>query len=186
MLEEGQLLLKEAGVKAAESDLDSNFLELVLKAMQSDDISTTVKSDSLPLLLGKGLFEKLGRMRAGDVRSQLRNIARLKLEIQKVAKLPMAQLAEVIQANLYDQCIKAIKSLCGISLELNLNGAMMFNKPSLVLKIGPLLSKVAALKRGHTIRQHDEQAKTDVHAFIYLHKSRVERHIPPDLVTEEV
>ena len=89
MLEEGQLLLKGAGVKVIESDLDSDFLELVLKAMQSDHISTAVKSDSLILQLGKSLFDKLGRMRAGDVRSRLRNLVRLKLEIRKVAKLPI-------------------------------------------------------------------------------------------------
>ena len=72
----GQLLLKGAGVNPVDGDFDPNFMQLVLQPMQSDAVSTAVKSDSLILLLGKSLFDKLGRMKAGHVRSHLRNLAR--------------------------------------------------------------------------------------------------------------
>lgn len=171
LVEAGRLLLRGGGVKPAQGDLDPDFLQLVLGRMQNDDISLAVKSDPLILLLGKSLFDKLGKMRAGDVRSRLRNLSRLKLCIRKVAKMPEANISDCLSPKLYDKCIDATKSLCGISKELNLNGAIMLDKPSLAKKLGHLLTKVATLKRGQAIRQRDVQAKQDADEFLQLHEA---------------
>lgn len=171
MIEAGKLLLQGAGVKLSGCDLDPDFLQLVLGSMQKDRTSIAVKSDPLILLLGKTLFTKLGRMRAGDVRSRLRNLARIKLELRKVCNIPEASIGDLIRPDLYDHCIEATRSLCGVADETNLNGAMMFAKPSLALKVGHLLRKVATMKRGQAIRQSDQKGKADVDDFLNLHEA---------------
>ena len=151
------------------------FVEHIISRFTNDDITRTVKSDHLLLSLGTVLFEKLGTERANEVRSRMRNGARLKMKLQEITNRNVA-LEDFITGTNFDNCITAVKDLAEISTEHSLNGVIMFKKPSLALKLGSLLKKVAGLKRGKAIRaaavnrydQRSQEKRKEADDFITL------------------
>ena len=165
------LLQGAAGTKSVGFEInDDKFCNSVISALHQDEVSKAIKSDRLIILLGQSQFMKLGTSRAGQVREKLRIIARLKLCLQKVTQLPTLQMDDIIMPEYFDSCMTAIKSLSSVSPEDSLSGRQMLNKPSLALKAGQLLKKVAVLKRGLAIRNMDTEAKSKVTDFLDLYR----------------
>ncbi len=108
----------------------------------------------------------------------MRNGARLKIKLQEITNRNVA-LEDFITGSNFDNCAKAVKDLAEISTERSLNGVIMFKKPSLALKLGSLLKKVAGLKRGKAVRataenRYDERSqekRKEAEDFITLFES---------------
>lgn len=133
--------------------IDDDFQKYVLDSFHSDKISRSVKSDYLLLLLGKTQLSKLGFRRASQVREKLRIMGRLKLQLRSLSGNESASVEDFITPSQFDVCITAVKSLAMESDRNSLSGTKTFNKPSLALKAGQLLKKVADLKKGQAIRK---------------------------------
>ena len=73
------------GASETSSPKDQDLEELIIKPLKMDDISRAVKSDPLILKFVQVQLEKLGKERAAEVRSKLRNIDRTKLEIRNAS-----------------------------------------------------------------------------------------------------
>ena len=152
-------------------NIDSyEFKTRVVDAMHSDEISRVVKSDHLLLLLGKVQFEKLGKMRAGQVREKLRLLGRAKIALRKATKDSNAEMSDFLCPEKFDICIHTVKSLAEESTDgSSLSGTRLFCKPSVALKVGQLLKKVASLKKGQAIRMRNEKLKDEAADFLYLY-----------------
>ena len=168
----GRLLLQGAlGVGAFDSQYhQKDFQEHVLDSLRSDEISRAIKSDSLILLLGKTQFNKLGTSRAAQVREKLRILGRLKIHLRNNIGNATASIGDFITSDKYDTCVTAVKTLACVSEEKSLSGTQILDKPSLALKAGQLLKKVAELKKGQAIRVRDTEMKSDVSDFINLYE----------------
>lgn len=167
----GRLLLQGALGESVDNHFDhNNFKEHILNSLRSDEVSRAIKSDTLILLFGKAQFSKLGDARAAQVREKLRIIGRLKINLRNLTGKESASIGDFISSSKYDTCVSAIKTLALISDEKSLSGTKTFNKPSLALKAGQLLKKLADLKKGQAIRASDMEMKTDVSNFIDLYE----------------
>lgn len=63
----------------------------------------------------------------------------------------------------------------------SLSGTNTFNKPSLAIKAGQLLKKVADLKKGEAIRKKDIEAKKAASEFVDLYRNEF-----TDAISEEI
>ncbi len=81
------------------------FVEHIISRIANDDITRAVKSDHLLLSLGTVLFEKLGSERANEVRSRMRNGARLKMVLQEITSLQ-----DFITGSNFDNCAKSVRT----------------------------------------------------------------------------
>jgi hypothetical protein len=168
----GKSLLQGAiGVNFIGSDIDDDFQKYVLDAFQSDEVSRAVKSDYLLLLLGKAQLSKLGFRRAAQVREKLRIMGRLKLQLRCLSGNESSSIADFITPSQFDVCITAVKSLAMESDRHSLSGTKTFDKPSLALKAGQLLKKVADLQKGQAIRKKDIETKEAASEFVDLYRN---------------
>ena len=153
-------------------DMDQvKFNEHVLNNMHSDEISRTIKSDRLLIHFGKAQYAKLGSMRAGQVREKLRLLGRTKLKLRSLTSKPCAEFGEFLSPQFFDDCIKGVKALAEVSNQESLSGTVMYKRPSVILKVGQLLKRVAGIKRGFAIRKDDTSAKQEASDFLELHAS---------------
>jgi len=70
----------------------------------------------------------------------------------------------------FDGVIKAIENLCGIEVDAD-NRRQSVKKPSLALKLGHTLGKVAQLKKGLAIHRNDNNMRQEAEAFACLRAS---------------
>lgn len=156
----GKSILQGAiGVNITGPIIDDDLQKYVLDSFYSDEISRSVKSDYLLLMLGKAQLRKLGFKRASQVTEKLMIMGRLKLQLRSLLGNESASVEDFITPSQFDVCITAVKSLAMESDRNSLSGTKTFNKPSLALKASQLLKKVADLKKGLAIRKKDIEAK---------------------------
>ena len=168
-----RMLIRGAtGPTAVGFSLDSEqFVTDCIDAMHSDDVSRAVKSDSFLLLLGKVQYAKLGSSRASQVREKMRISGRIKIILRQTSGLSSANIADFISPDKFDACVAAVKSLAGVSDDQTLSGTQSFGKPSVALKAGQLLNKLAGLQIGIAIRTKNTKAKTDAVEFVELYNN---------------
>lgn len=153
----GKSILQGAiGVNNNGPIIDDDFQKYVLDSFHSDEIIRSVKCDYLLLMLGKAQLSKLGFRRPSQVREKLRIMGRLKLQLRSLSGNESASVEDFITPSQFDVCITAVKSLAMESDRNSLSGANTVNKPSLALKAGQLLKKVADLKKGEAILKKEK------------------------------
>jgi hypothetical protein len=146
------------------------FIDHVIKRFHMDNVSRAVKSDKLILLFGNMQLRKLGLQRAYQVREKMRILGRVKIELRSLTGLESAEMDDFITASKFDICMKAVGNLSGESRQRSSTGSITFVKPSLALKAGQLLIKIAGLKRGQAVRKLDLSKKDETDQFINLYK----------------
>lgn len=168
----GKSILQGAiGVNITGPIIDDDLQKYVLDSFYSDEISRSVKSDYLLLMLGKAQLSKLGFKRASQVTEKLMIMERLKLQLRSLLGNESASVEDFITPSQFDVCITAVKSLAMESDRNSLSGTKTFNKPSLALKASQLLKKVADLKKGLAIRKKDIEAKEAASKFVDLYRN---------------
>lgn len=170
-IETSRLLLYGAGGHVWQDSLNEDYYTYVISCLHVDDIGMAVKSEKLITEFGKVQFEKLGIQRASEVRSKIRILGRLKLELRKLTSNENSELEEFLTPEHFDLCVSGVKLLCGAENgEKSLSGTETFLKPDLALKAGQLLKKTAIWKRGKALRCRDTYAKQDADDFLDLYR----------------
>lgn len=143
----------------------------VLSTMRSDEITQTVKSDKLILMVGSSLLERGGSTKISYISQRMRTLARLLLKVQENedSNSTVQFLMDCIAPSMFDIVIKATKSLCGYS-QCTTEAGTFFSKPGLALNVGYDLRKAALLLRGQAIRLQDKDLLESVNGFTQLYE----------------
>lgn len=114
-----------------------DFHTYIVEGLASDRIDDCVIKDrSILNLLGRALFDRLGRERSSEIRYRLRLLARLKFELKQIIPNWVEEDLEksLIPQN-FDFIIVEAKHIAQVSEEKSLNGVMMFGKPEVARKL---------------------------------------------------
>ena len=165
----GRMLL--AG--ALDENMSEEYDKVVLASMRSnDDVCEAIENDNLIRRFGKVLLNKLGSRRKHCISQRLRQLGRLKCQLGMSST---TQITTVITGAGFDTVCEGVRGLCGHSE--NEQNIKVFETPSLALRLGHSLSKLATLKRGMAIRAHDKETKKDADVFIQLYEEEWEDEI---------
>ena len=169
---EGRMILSGAGLYD-QTEIEHQFRTDVLEGMYQDEVSSLIKKDSLMLKFGSTLYNKLGKERAQDIRGRLPNSARLLIELNNHQPENSKKfMTHYLKPTEFDNIIAAVRKLCCMTYEeQTLSGQASFKKPSLVLKLGENLKKLAYLKRGKAIREQDKIMQEEAVDYLDLHTS---------------
>jgi hypothetical protein len=162
----GMTILKSALTERIdESDLE----KLVLSKMRRDKVSAEAGKDNIIIRYGTLQLQKLGPRRSNDISQRLRMLARLRICLQKSMKVPNLQLEDIITGKHFDAVIAAVEAEGGSFL--NNNGRRCYNNPTVALKLGNMLIKLAQIKKGAAVRDGNRAAREDAETFISLHQN---------------
>jgi len=145
--------------------------ELIFDKMRNDDVKMQAEGDSLIKSLACVLLKRLGSKKVSDISRRVRQLGRLRLQLRndhksKGATASRFQLTDYISGTHFDTVIKSVENLCGITRDRS--GHCSVQKPSLALKLGHSLGKLARLKKGLAFRNGDATVRQQAEAFASL------------------
>ena len=88
----------------------------ILAAMRVDNVKLTIENDRMLNIMGERLFEKHGYQESAHqlIRSNLRDIAKLIIELQKTTNIKSSE--EAVNPALFTNILLATRNLCGQDL----------------------------------------------------------------------
>ncbi|XP_030580959.1 uncharacterized protein LOC115777257 [Archocentrus centrarchus] len=146
--------------------VNAQFWKLVLN-MHHDDITKVVRSEKCILKLGEHLFNKHGQdvTRHEYIRQKMRETARVVLQGQKDGKLEM--LSDFFVPANFPHVIDAVQKVAGLD-----ERTKVFKTPSLALKLGHNLNKVASILECEAMISGDENTIQNVRVFKQICETR--------------
>ncbi|KAL3971540.1 a disintegrin and metalloproteinase with thrombospondin motifs 2 [Sarotherodon galilaeus] len=152
----------QAPCKYAEPVPDSvnaQFWKLV-QVMHDDEITNVVRKESCILKFGEHLFNKHGHdvTKHDYIRQKMRETGRLVLQGQKNGKLKMV--SDFFVPGNFPHVIAAVKNVAGLNEETN-----TYKTPSLALKLGHNLKKIADVLECEAMIAGDENTIRNVKVF---------------------
>ncbi len=135
-----------------------------------DNIGHAILHHELLLKFAKILHDKLGDRRKNDISQRLRQLARLKIQINK--DYPDKQLStyyKILAAKNFNIVVESTSILAG--LHENADGIMVFKVPALSLRLGHLLGKMSTVKYGVTFRMDDTVGEKEAERFSIMLKN---------------
>ncbi|XP_033730885.1 uncharacterized protein LOC117320396 [Pecten maximus] len=165
-----KLLLESSMALTKNSKVDQEFLTVVT-GMKQDDVLDCIKSDNSLRLLGGSMIQKVGKSRIANVRQKLRELGRLLIEMRKTTSLQ--NFNDILKPGNFDNITEVVWNIAGTSQSgeeaFTKRGLPKYEKPSLALKLGHSLKKMAEMKRGCAIRNGDEVGRKEAENYIILH-----------------
>lgn len=157
-LRAGTLLLP--GPSNADSDVDE-----ILGRLRGDAVSRCIKSDDLIIQLAKKEYMKLGHdpEQQGYIRTKLREIARLLIEVRVISGEPNGKLSDFIHPAKYQDVVSAARTVAGFDYNNHL-----YKVPSLALKLGHTIKKCALILKGNALQSGDDVAVKNSSNFYEL------------------
>lgn len=150
-------------------DADLDLLENnVLSTMRHDEVYSMICQDDMIKRFGKILLHKLGTRRKNCIAQRMRQLARLRTELDKISGKKI-ELSDYIGPKGFDSLITAVELIAGHHE--NREDVASFNVPSYALRIGHHILKCAEIKRGMCIRQQNDDKLKDATSFISLFSS---------------
>ncbi|KAJ8030334.1 hypothetical protein HOLleu_26714 [Holothuria leucospilota] len=121
--------------------------------MKADSVARCIKSDSLIVEVASKECFKLGHNTEQDgyIRGKLRELGRLLLQLRETFDEENACLEDFIHPEKFQRVVTAVRSMCGFN-----DSSHVYRTPSLALKIGHTLKKVAAIVKGHALERGDD------------------------------
>ncbi|XP_037837861.1 uncharacterized protein LOC112451075 [Kryptolebias marmoratus] len=146
--------------------VSAQFWKLVLD-MHLDDVTKVVRSEKCILKLGEHLFNKHGQdvTRHEYIRQKMRETARVALQERKDGKLET--LSDFFVPANFPHVIDAVKKVAGLDERTN-----VFKTPSLALKLGHNLKKVASVLECEAMISGDENTIHNVRVFRQICETR--------------
>ncbi|XP_063052960.1 uncharacterized protein LOC134447436 [Engraulis encrasicolus] len=137
-------------IKTDISHFQEDFQEVV-KQMTPDQVSIEVMKDKNIMRFGHQLYRKLRNSDAKDeyIRQRMRELGRLLLSAKKVTN-NLKTLNDLIKPKNFMQTVKSVKDVAGYVGKTN-----MYKSPTLALKLGHSLSKIAALVESNALIEGD-------------------------------
>ena len=163
---DARLLLQSASISDAGGSIHaSEPLKDVLTGMHQDELKDLVLQDKLLLLFGNALLKKYGPSKKHDINQRLRQLARL-LELFRKDFGRRISFMEIICGGNFDNVLDKTEKLCGLFI--SADGRRSFKIPSLALRTGHNLKKLALVKQGLCLREDNEQGVRESETFLKL------------------
>ncbi|XP_078790071.1 uncharacterized protein LOC105358446 isoform X3 [Oryzias latipes] len=145
----------------------SKHLWKVISAMNPDEITNIIKSDTVIIDLGQHLLNKGGTSAKSQqyVREKMREMGRLVHQARKVTTLK--KMEDLINPKKYPETVKAVKATCGYDDEEN-----KFSVPSLANKLGNTLVKVSKLLKAQGLITDDKELVKKASEFLEVHREK--------------
>lgn len=143
--------------------------EMVFPTMRNDEIANVAKNDDLIVCLGDVWLAKSmeNELRCRNYSSfRMRLAARLLMLLRASLKIPDLKMIDAVVPKHFNHFCEAAIEACQPSGDINLD----LEHPSVALKIGDDLSRIAALKLGFAIEIDDEKMRKESNDFLELLK----------------
>ena len=124
----------------------------VLSGLRDGVIKVVARNDNLIVDYVAKFIARKGMKKIAYIRDKVREVTRFLLEIRKLDGMSNTNLTDVIVPEQFKLCITAVKSLAGFDVK-----TMTYLTPSLALKIGHALQKLAKLVKRNAIQLKDEE-----------------------------
>lgn len=173
MTSDGRLLLDGAVIDG--NAIPELLRVQVINRMRCDDLTRTVRGDSLIISFGMSLLVRLGPKRALDIAQRMRQLARLGIQLAEMKGTAEQQLAQTISGSQFDDVIQAIDNECEAYVDER--GRRLYRNPCIALKLGHSIRKLALPKRGLAIRSSDAAAQKEADNFLDLHTSEFTEYL---------
>ncbi|KAJ8048452.1 hypothetical protein HOLleu_00777 [Holothuria leucospilota] len=143
----------------------SSEIEELLSKLNNDDAARVVKSDDLILKLAKKEHLKLGHdgEQQSYIRTKLREMARLLIEVRVTTKEPNQNLTELIDSAKYDVVVSSARSIAGFD-----KSKHSYKVSSLALKVGHTLKSCALIVKAEALKIGGESAVCRSTKFLQL------------------
>lgn len=143
------------------------FICNVLNHMNDDQVSAVVRRDALAIDFGCSEYDRVSHSpdQYRDVSCKMREIGRLLLKLKE--KCPDKHLSDFIQPDEFYNVLDTTRQLSGWDSKKG-----EFGKPSLALKIGIHLKKLASIQIRNGILSKDEEAVRKAENFIKLRENQ--------------
>ncbi|XP_042610370.1 uncharacterized protein LOC109051994 isoform X3 [Cyprinus carpio] len=135
--------------------------------MNQDDISLVVRSESDILSLGESMYNgrKPNEKRNDYIRQKMREMARLLIAAR--ATTPLKTTEDLVMPSNFPHVIQAVRSVAGYDLDTN-----SYKTPSLALKLGHSLAKVAGIVQCNAIIANRNVIAESAKQFATLYEKR--------------
>jgi len=135
--------------------------------MNQDDISLVVRSERDILSLGESMYNgrKPNEKRNDYIRQKMREMARLLITAR--ATTPLKTTEDLVMPSNFPHVIQAVRSVAGYDLDSN-----SYKIPSLALKLGHSLAKVAGIVQCKAIIENRNAVAESVKQFATLYEKR--------------
>ncbi|XP_029365904.1 uncharacterized protein LOC115048523 isoform X2 [Echeneis naucrates] len=156
----------------------SEGFRTVLCEMIYDDITQTVMDDKIILQFGEHMYIQQGSdaRKHEYIRQNVRQIARLVLEAQKIT--PLNNLQDFFNPSGFQHAVSAVKVLAGYNPE-----KKTFSIPSLALKLGYHLQKACSIVEDNAVKSGDESLAESARNFLSLYQKKWNEHISSGALT---
>ena len=147
----------------------SHDMMTLIASMHQDSLSQLIKKDVLLTQFGEALLLKYGPRKRNDIAQRLRQLSRLLLQCRNKMSDSSITYMELLCGKNFDTCLSGTFEIC--KLIITEDGRREFNIPSLALRLGHLLKKMATIKRGYCLRKENEQGLKEAETFGQLLKA---------------
>lgn len=144
----------------------------ILGNMKNDDISSVVRNDFLILQLSQSLYNKHGSdpTKFEYIRQKVREVGRLLLSMKK--KFSILSFEDALKPNNFYKVIEAVKDVAGYEEK-----SHSYKTPSLALKLGHSLNKIADIILCRAIAGEDDALTKAAERFKRLCSSEWAEHV---------
>ena len=164
VLHQSRLLLQSA---CFNTDGLSKMMRGVVVGMRTDTVTQIASKDAILCKFGEVLLRKYGPSKKNDIAQRLRQLERFLIEARNITKSKLTFM-DVLCGKHFDTCLEAASELCGLTI--TPDGKRIFKIPSLALRLGHLLKKIAIVKRGTSLRKDDLEKVREAETFEKLLK----------------
>ncbi|XP_042276992.1 uncharacterized protein LOC121903729 [Thunnus maccoyii] len=146
--------------------ISDGFREL-LSQMTYNDVTQTVMDEKIILQYGEQMFDqhRSDVKRHDDVRQNLRQIARLLLEAQKIT--PLKKLEDFFHPSSFPHVVSAVNVLAGYDPE-----KKTYSIPSLAIKLGYHLQKCCSIVEKNAVQSGDTKLAESAQNFLSVYQKK--------------
>lgn len=150
----------------------------ILSQMTYDDVTQAVMDDKVILQFGELLFNQHGSdVKKHDyIRQNLRQIARLLLEAQKIT--PLKKLEDFFVPSSFPHVVAAVNVLAGYDAE-----NKTYSIPSLAIKLGYHLQKTCSIVEGNAVKCGDATLAESARNFLSVYQKKWNKLISAGALT---
>jgi len=137
----------------------------LLNGMRNDEIGTLACKDHLILKLGRSLCDKFGgdRSQFNYIRSKMRQVARLLLELRKNSEQHQLSVSDAIHPSRFSAVAAATKNVAGFH-----GDSSEYHAPSSALRSGTVIKRLAEIKQAEALERCDQAVAESCVQFLKL------------------
>ncbi|XP_072243463.1 uncharacterized protein [Leuresthes tenuis] len=156
----------------------SESVRNILCEMIYDDVTRTVMNNRIILQFAEQMFNEYGKdvKKHGYIRQNIRQIARLLLEAQKMT--PMESLEDFFYPSNFRHVVSAVNVVAGYDPE-----KKAYSAPSLAIKLGYILQKICCIIEGNANESGDVKVAEAARNFLSVYQKKWNKRISSSALT---